>query len=248
MINIRNLHWEFTERVNRSSSNLNQDFTPAQIDQFIHNSVRTMVQDLGKKEDDVYAMDFIGSLIVTAPDQPAVKAVKVSSGRYELNLADLAFDYFHYKRLFLNQECRFVKVTMVGEGQLNDILSDYLQRPSKKWNRVYGYVAKATAGKGRSIFLLCENIDVIDKVDIEYIRYPKKVFFGGYNSVEYLDCVSRGGVNCKEYYSATSPIVDLDFDPVYSSAIVDGAVLEAFRTIENMAGFNLITEKLTHTT
>lgn len=244
MINIKSLHWAIKERANRGASNVYQDFTSIELDQLIDDSARIILNRSVPLEGNSFDTTLVAPLLVTYPDQPALTPVAVGPGKYEIKTTELKYDYFRYKRIFVNQGCGDVKVNMEGVGRLNDILEDHFQRPSRDWKRVYGYVAKSSDSAEGSIYLLCEPGTSISDVYIEYIRYPKKVFFGGYDSVEYLDCVERGGLNCTDYYSQSSPLQDLEFDELYQSLIVDTAVTEMMRIMESN-GFNLKAEKLT---
>lgn len=245
MINLKFLHWLFKERIDRGGSNVYRDFTQLEIDQFINDAVRIVVNQSIPVEGNSFNTSLVSSLLVTAPDQVAIQPTMVGSGRYELKTSDLKYDYFRYERLWVNQGCGPVSVHMETTGRLNDILQDHLQRPSKSWERVYGYLAKDSTQSDTSIYLLCEPGTLIESVSIEYIRYPKKVFFGGYDTIEYLDCVERGGRNCSNYYSSSSAIQDLELPELYASLVIDAAVVEAHRVMENGNAFNLSAEKLT---
>ena len=244
MINTKHLHWLIKERANRGASNVYQDFTPIELDQLIDDAARIVLNRSVPAEGNSFDTTLVAPILVTYPDQPTITPVAVGPGKYEVKTTDLKYDYFRYKRIFVDQGCGNVKVTMEGVGRLNDILEDEFQKPSKDWRRVYGYVAKSSTDSTGSIYLLCEPGTIINDVYIDYVRYPKKVFFGGYDSVEYLDCVERGGANCTDYYSQSSPIQDLELDELYQSLIVDTAVTEMMRIMESN-GFNLKAEKLT---
>lgn len=245
MISVKYLHWLIKERANRGASNVYQDFTPMELDQLIHDTARIILNRSVPVEGNSFDTSLVAPLLVTVPDQPAIIPANVDTGKYELKTSELKYEYFRYKRLWVDQGCGPVKVVVEGSGRLNDILADHYQRPSLKWKRVYGYVAKSSDATAESIYLLCEPGTFIKSVSIEYVRYPKKVFFGGYDSIEYLDCVERGGLNCNQYYSQASPIQDLEFGELYQSLIVDAAVLELNRIIERGDSFQLNAEKLT---
>ena len=246
MINIKHLHALFKQRMNRGSTNFLQDFTSLEIDQFINDAVRIVLERIFEDEGQQQKIDYSSSLLITYPDQPVLVPTNIDSGKYEVPLSSLKYPYLHYKRLIVNQGCGDVKVTIETSGRLNDILADDLQKPSKQWRRVFAYLGKTTTSQGKSIFILCEPGTTISSFKIEYLRYPKPVFFGGYDSVSYLDCRQRNGSNCNQFYSKSSPIQDLELDSeTFQSLIVDYAVAEAFRVIQSGDGVNLASEKIT---
>lgn len=248
MIQVTKLHTLFYQRYNRGTSNFYQDFNPWEIDQFFHDAVRIMTERMHPLEGDVQKVDFTGFLTVTSPErQPLIVPTKVAEGKYEIKVSDLTYSYLHYKRISIDQGCGFFGVSMEGLGRLNDINKDSLMKPSMKWERAYGYVAK-DAGSNKSIFIHCEPGTEIKFVQLDYVIEPKPVFFGGYDTIEYLTCVSRGSENCNQYKSASSDPQDLEMDAAYASMVVDYAVAEAKRTIQDVQGFELSSEKLTRTT
>lgn len=248
MIVVTKLHALFFQRYNRAGSGFSQDFNSWEIDQFLNNAVQIMRERMHPIEGNVQQVDFTGFLTVTAPErQPAVVPTQIVDGKYEIKLSDLAYSYLHYKQLSINQGCGYFGVSMEGLGRLNDIRKDYLMKPSLKWKRAYGYVAKDD-GSNKSIFIHCEPGTQIESVLIDYVIDPKPVFFGKYDTIEYLTCLDRNAGNCNQYKSASSAPQDLEMDETYANMVVDYAVSEAMRVIQDRSGFELSSEKLTRTT
>jgi len=207
---ISKMHWLFKERYNRNSSNYYPDFSPMQIDQFINDAVEIALQQYGVREDKQMFFDMLS---------PLLTSVVLTSTNNSFQLPE---NYFYSKRIVADTDCGLVKVIVVGHGKLNDVLNDAFQKPSKRWGRIIGVFNDT----GLQLYADHE----ISAVNLEYYRAPTPVFFGGYDTLEYLDCVRNRG-NCAEFYSRATEPKHCDVAPAYHARIVDMAVREAQRTL-----------------
>ncbi len=212
---ISKMHWLFKERYNRNSSNYYPDFTPVQIDQFLNDASEILLQQFAEREDKQVFFDMLSPLITSQVLTPTG-----SSPVYEIDLGQLTKPYFYNKRIVLNTDCGNVKATVIGHGILNDVLADALQKPSKKWFRAY-----AVFQEGKVVLYTDHEVT---SVLIEYFQVPTPVFFGGYDTLEYLEC-KKTDQDCTQYYSSVSAPVSSPFSPNYHARIVDVAVMEAQR-------------------
>jgi hypothetical protein len=215
---ITKMHWLFKERYNRSSSNYYPDYSPAQIDQLLNAAGEDMLHQFAAREDKQMFFDMMSPLLTTDVLEP----VSNDGSVYKFDLSQLEKPYFYNKRIVAKTDCGSVKVNIIGHGTLNDVLADALQRPSKTWNRIYGVFQEG------GITLYTDHI--VDSIKIEYYRVPKPVFFGGYDTFEYLNCLKLS-TNCTQFYSKESNTQDCEFDANYHTRIVDFAVREAQRTL-----------------
>ena len=215
---ITKMHWLFKERYNRSSSNYYPDYSPAQIDQLLNAAGEDMLHQFAAREDKQMFFDMMSPLLTTGVLEP----VSNDGSVYKFDLSQLEKPYFYNKRIVAKTDCGSVKVNIIGHGTLNDVLADALQRPSKTWNRIYGVFQEG------GITLYTDHI--VDSIKIEYYRVPKPVFFGGYDTFEYLNCL-KSSTNCTQFYSKESNTQDCEFDANYHTRIVDFAVREAQRTL-----------------
>lgn len=212
---ISKMHWLFKERFNRGSTNFYPDFTPMQIDQFINDSVDMLIQKHSAREDKQLFFDMLNPLLVT-------DTIKFTEPNFFL-LSDLKHPYFYNKRIIANTaDCGAIKVIIEGHGRLNDILNDAFQKPSNKWRRVIGVF------ENNGVRVYSES--PVQSLTISYYKYPNQVFFGGYDTLEYLDC-NKTSSNCSQYYSKTSTPQDCEINPTYHARVVDVAVQEAQRTL-----------------
>lgn len=243
-MSITKLHWLIKERYNKLDSNHYRDLTPLQLDEAINKATYDFMERNVFIEDQP-RFDMISDLIITSPDQPAIAYHTVSNDVYEFRLADLKYPYYHYKRAHVTTDCGLTKVEIVGHGRLSDILTDSMQKPSKKWRRLIGTIAKTSDGEGKSLYIYATPDWTIDTLFIEYVKKPSKVFFGGYDSIEYIECLNNNGVTCSQYYNTSTDPVDLEIDETYHTLIADYAVLELTRTLKDVPGFQLRSNSIT---
>lgn len=211
---ISKMHWIFKERFNRSSTNFYPDYSPMQIDQFINDAVESLLQKHSDREDKQLFFDMMNPLLVS----------EVLTGQDNFfDLTQLVQPYFYSKRIVANTECGPIKAIVEGQGRLGDILVDAFQKPSNKWRRVI-----ATFENG-GIRIYSEG--VTPTITLHYYRYPKPVFFGGYDTLEYLNCKKTAGADCSTYLSSNSPSQDCEIHEAYHARVVDAAVMEAQRVL-----------------
>jgi len=141
-------------------------------------------------------------------------------------------------------DCGLVKLELIGSGRLSDVLLDQFSKPSRKWKRLVGTIAKNSASNSFSLYVYSEPGFTVESLYLEYVRQPAKVFYGGYDTIEYLECVAAGNADCSMHYSSTSDPVDSDIDETYHTLIADYAVRELSRILKDVPSFQLQTEKI----
>ncbi len=233
---IQKMHWLFKERYNKLNSNNYRDLSPYQIDEKINNSQIIFIEEFSYPENTLQDLDMVGNLLVTTPEQPVLLPITVSGNVYQFNLSALKYPLLRIKRIVANTNCGNVLIAdtqILGHDKLNIILDDFHQQPSKKWKRLVAVLAKSSTSLTQNLYIYSAPGFVVTSIQIDYIRKPKEVFFGNYNSIEYAQCVASGGTNCNQYYNLTAPPVDCEIDSRYHDLIVDYAVREAQRILKD---------------
>lgn len=92
--------------------------------------------------------------------------------------------------MYVTTNCGKIRIGKVYQNEhddLNVILLDAMTRPSKKWKRLVAVLGRSSANDGTSsIYVYTNGEFTISGLDVEYLKYPDKVFFGGYDTLEYL--------------------------------------------------------------
>jgi len=251
---IQELHWEIKFRYNKLDSNHRKDFVPAELDRLLNYSVIPDYVEICttgnnyKKykipfEATVQRIDMISTLIVKQPEQPSITPTfDATTKSYECKFSDLEYPYRHFIRAYILTDCGGITLfphQLVDNTELNILLRDKQRRPSKKWKRVIGSIGRSSNGVGSSLYIYTNGEITISEVFIEYIKDPVKVFFSGYDTLEF----ESSGTG----YESSDPAVTSDIPETYHGVLVDLAV----QTLSNMLGdtnkVNLTQDKLLNT-
>jgi hypothetical protein len=252
-MNIAKQHQEFKIRANKIDSNHYQDLKPNQIDSFLDGAALFMLNHYGELFEfnkTQFNKDLFGTLLVTHPDQPNLTLFKKDGQLYEYVLNNLKYNYLHLDRAYVQCEHLVIPVSMiVGDEQQK--LNDAYTKPSFKWKRLLGKIAKSSEGEKTSLYIY-SDVDLQGKnVRLDYVKYPKKVFFGYYDSLEFLDCKKRetnlswSTEDCNKYYKKTDSPVNSDLPESYHDLQVDVAVFLATGKTENQFLNQFISNKIT---
>lgn len=173
-------------------------------------------------------IDMFGNLLIKEEE---IVPILVKEGLYEVKLSALKYEYLHLARATAESEdCPDIKIIIKQHDDLAYALEDAFQKPSRKWKRALGVFAKNSDKNinKNSLYLYVDTNVVLKKIFVDYIRCPKKVFFGGYNSIEYLECKKNTPqAQCTEYYSLSSAPVDSEINEKYHYLLAD-IVIELF--------------------
>jgi len=224
-MNIKELHYDFKIKSDKVDSLKTRNFLPAEIDWLLNLAIQNFVDNkYGDFERVQDLIDQLSSLTIKSPtlEQPAVTVTYITGpeGVYEMKLSDLQFPYLHLVRLNAlgsKEGCtsKIMKGDEVSHDTLNKVLLSPFEGPNFNWVNLPYVFGKDTTTIGKSsIFLYTQNKFTIDEVYPEYLKLPKQVFFGGYNSLS------------GEYIITDIP-VDCDLPPAFHRRIVDIAVAEA---------------------
>jgi len=230
---IAQVHSLFKERWNRLASDYHQDLSNYQIDRFLNDGMFQLLQRITRNETSSKFTNLVNALV-----HPQSAIVPVRAGNtYTVNLDTLDFPFYEIKRVIARTNCGPVQVVMETHGRIQDLLGDAMRRPSQQWRRLLGVVEGS--GTDRILRVYSEDGFVLNTLTIYYVRYPRDVFYGGYDTPDYLFCVSTGGTDCDRFdNSGTSPRT-FDLPDVYHTLAIDFAVEETLRSLELAQGYTL---------
>lgn len=235
---IQRIHQLIKLKFNELDSNRRVDIPAPLLDDLINTVIHDYVEifysgkSLNKYGFEVtqQRIDMLSTLVESEALTPTL-----NKDTYEIDFSKLKKQYMHLVRAFASTDCGIIGITQTQHDDLNDILKDALRGPSKKWKRLIG-VQRASSGTDSTSLYIHTGDIVVDDVTIEYIRCPKKVFSGGYNSLEY-------NLGNKSSYKTGDEPVTSDIPEKYHDLLVDMTVMELKRIFEEQ-GLPLQTEKI----
>ncbi|MCA9386946.1 hypothetical protein KC669_02840 [Candidatus Dojkabacteria bacterium] len=253
MCNVKRLHVLFKQKYNKIDSNHNKDFPSAFIDDFLYEAALDYVDIFGssdQKKAQKYGfevtqqrIDMLSTLVVDIHDgeNPLLPINEISEygfRKYEFELGTQEKPYMKKVRLYAGSSCGFINIDLEQHGDLNIVLTDAYQKPSTKWRRLVGVIKKTSNLNKSSLFVYSDN--ELTGLYGEYIKRPNKPFFGGYDTLEYLN----GDVL---YPSATSSPIDIDIPDTYCDLLVDIAVQNVSGNLKDYNHTNYLQQKSLNT-
>ncbi len=252
-MNIQEMHYEFKVRANRLDTQHYQDLNPYTIDSLLNNAQIFFMEHYAYVsrlpfESIQSRIDMLSNLVIGYPEQPELNPALIDANTYEVKLDDLKYEYAHLVRAYVNSNCGVINVKLVPINNLNRMLTDAFQKPSLKWKRLLATIRKTSDDINPSLYIYSASDLVVKDVRLEYIKNPKEVFYGGYNSIKYDTCIASSGINCQQYYNISTPPVDCELSETYHSLLVDIAVREFSRYTDNINKLQTTDNKILLTT
>lgn len=247
-MDIKRMHSEIKLRYNKLNSNHKKDFPTAYIDDFINDAQNEFLEicysgnnvkrfKLGF-EFTQQRIDMLSSLVIPEED---INTTLFKTNIYRINLDDLIKDYRHYVSGYINTACGKIKLNLIRHSDLESMLNNENTKPSKIWRRSLAVeTGNSNTAGNQSLLIYTDGKFDIEDATISYIKEPIKVFYGGYNSLEFLN-----GDSTK--YSITTPSVNSEFPEVSHSAIVDIAIQLIARSLEDLSKIQISEDKITRT-
>lgn len=225
MINIGLLHWEIKNRANKLDSNHYLDLKKSQIDAAINQAVFLFKEHFAfvnrfPFEANQSRLDMLSPLVVKGVTLDVID-----------NKVTLPNNYANLIRASAKCGDADIPVNFVKSEELTVILNDPYRNPSQRWGRVIGVFGEST------IYIYGS-----DQITIDYIKQHKPVFFGGYDTIEFLDQQRRGLPTTA--YSQNSDPVDLELSFAYKDIIIDLAVYIITGFTENPNLLNIVNTRL----
>jgi hypothetical protein len=192
---IQDLHFLIKLKAQKLDSNSKADLTPAIIDTLINKQSGVFVDIFFSGNPQSYNLgfemtqhriDMLSDLLVKQPEQPSLIPQALKDGIYEVKFSSLKYPYRHLVRATTQTECGPVNIALEKHFTLNTILNDEFSKASKAWKRIPFTIGRSSDGNGSSIYLYTDNKLSISSIDIEYIKQPREVFIGGYDSLNFL--------------------------------------------------------------
>lgn len=239
---IQRMHHEVKLRGNKIDSNHYKDLPTAFIDDFL-NDAHLEFKEIcySGRNDKRYRLgfeitqqriDLLSPLVI--PEEVVTPTVLVTN-IYKIDLTNLNQTYDHFLRGTVSTDCGSIPITIEKHNELDAILKDENRKPSAKWRRCIGVFANSD---GNSLLLYTGGEFTIDEANISYLKRPTKVFYSGYDSLEYVN-----GDNTAP--QSITPAVNSDFDGTAASVIVDLAVQLIYaRSLENPNTLQLVEDKI----
>jgi hypothetical protein len=241
---IQEAHYDFKIKIDKVDSLKKRNFLTHEIDWIlneayllfikqrfgINNVKQASFETTNKRKTD------LRTLQVKSPErQPGLVPVLSHVGVFETNLSDLL-----YKPAVITNMAIKVKkgtcekiirdVKPVEHDDLNNYLTNSFYSPSLIWSRGI-YVEGQGLGTEGSLYFYTNGEYDIEEVYIDYLKLPKRVWFGNYNTLD-------------GKYVIGNPPVTFEVPEFVHNEIVDIAVVECSRFIENPDFFQLNSQKL----
>lgn len=237
MINPLKAHQKLKFKLNKLDSNHNIDLPPAFLDDLFNYGQDAFVEimysgnnakryNLGF-EVTQQRIDMLSDLVITHPLQPVMTVAEVSNGVYELDLNLLKYKYYHLLRLYVDTDCGIVNCVPKQLDDLNVILNDPFQRPSRAWKRLVAHISRSSSNEGSSIYIHTNNEFTISEVKIDYLKKPDRLFSGGYDTLDFINgdtsSPNRNSDPIKSdlsdnYYDLITEIAAQEFDRIQGDA------------------------------
>lgn len=249
-MNIAEQHFDFKIKSDKIDSLSRRNLRPHEIDWLLNeaqniivkqrygqtNVKRSGFESIQKRTED------LRTLVVKSPTttQPGVAPVRNTSDVYEFLISDFEFPYYFLVRIsakITDGSCEKVinGTIMTQHDDLNRSLDLEFVKPDFNWGRILvleGRSDQADESEG-SIYVYTDGFEVME-IYPEYIKKPKNVWIGTYDSLD-------------GRYIIGNPAVSSELPEHLHSEIVDIAVKEAVRIMENPNLFQLYQEKvMTH--
>lgn len=252
MINIAEIHRLVKLRLNKVDSNSYQDFLPADIDDMINQATLKLINyyDLVSDRSQV-VKDIISPFKVTYPDQPALYPSSTTANGngfiYDYNLDNLKYPYYRFLRAWVSCDDFVAPVSIITSDEQQKLNNAYT-RPNSSWGRYVGMFVKAN-NEGKPALRVFANDNQALNLRIEYIKMPKKVYLGGYDSLEYIECKRRneqyGGTEaCNQYYKIGDPPVDSELGKGATDLLVDMTVYLLSSATENQLVLQIVNAEM----
>lgn len=204
-MNIQEAHYTVRQLVNKIGSQYSAGLIPAIIDWSLNRAALIVIKRKYKFEEgegfelDQEARDNLSSLYIRSPqEQPALVPTAAGSKYgvvYEIKFANLLYPYIHLagataKITKTNCGSKYVGLTETNRNELDSILVDPHKKSDFKWAKVWCDLGKDSStlaltdtGLPGSLYIYSCDDFVVDEVQVDYLKLPREVYFGGYNSL-----------------------------------------------------------------
>ena len=246
-MNIDQMQYNFKLEKNKVDSLANMDFIPVEIDAYINKSIWFFLKsryriNKGNKgfETNQDRITKLSNLHIKSPELQVglIPTQVTANGIYKVELRDLAYEYLYLtKAVVQTQKGSCTKNGVRVKLTQTDDLDTTYSSPSFKWNIVNAQFGKADSGTAvnaekSALYLYTEDSSTIPMIYIDYIKYPNRVFSGGYNHIDGQSVSADPKINC-------------DIDAGFHDEIVRQAVLFATEDLGDAQGAQIKNKQIT---
>jgi len=262
-MDIRRMHWEFKERINKLDSSHKKDLSDVEIDAILNDMQHAYIEifysgNNYKKykigfEVTQQRIDMLSTVVIGQPEQSLIlpSTSDLNLNIYEFDFNDLKYKYKHLLRAYyIDPSCGLFEIKIEQHDDINKVITDEFRGPSLVWKRLIGNIKSSSNVSTESSLYIYTNgvIDISGGIYIEYIKQPQDVFLGTYDSFEYVNCIDDGGTNCELQYNVSSGsptgTISSELPQDYHTLLIDLAVQEYARRLEDVNRYNLVTDKI----
>lgn len=248
---IEAMQYEFDLLFNKVNSNHKKTFSPAEKDRFLNRGKDEYVEmfwsgENAKKfklgfEVTQQRRDMLATLLIGQPEQPLILPVQVDTvlNIYEFDFNDLKYKYKHLSRAYVKlKDCDdTISVALEETDDMDTVLRDSNRSPSLKWRRAVGQIKSSSDTNTESSLYVYTNGEFeIEGAYIEYLREPAEICLGTYTDIPTLANPNP----------SIKPQVNCDLPVQYHDLVVDIAVQEAVRVLEDVNRLQLRQERVSN--
>lgn len=214
---IKDMHFEMELVLNVIGSDHYKKMQPIQKDVYLNKAQTWYIESFGFNkirggfDFSQQNKDMFSTLLIK--DEPLITPTLIKSNQYLVKLDGLSKPYVHLTRSEAYCNNTPIKIGLVKSDDYAHVMSpSSLQKPSKLWKTAVGTLGYYD----NSVSLVIDTDGEIDSVYVEYIKKPRDVFFGGYDTPSrYFD-----PANTSFYGTADDP-VDSEISEHYHHLLVD---------------------------
>lgn len=247
---IERMHYEWEVLYNRIHSNHKKTFSDAEKDTLINRAINEYVEIFYSGENrkryklgfevNQQRIDMLSTLVIGQPAQPMLTPDNFDTtlNIYEFDMVNLIAPYQHYLRGYVKvKDCDDVyKLVLEQTDDISAVLDDANRGPSNRWRRAVMHIKASSNPNTESSFYVYTNGEFeIEGVYIEFLKKPAEVALGTYTD---LPTLANPNPSIK-------PQVNCDLPSSYHDLVVDMAVQEATRILEDVNRLNLRADKIT---
>jgi len=222
------MHYTFRGKVDKIHGLTNDDFVPAQIDWLLNlaqlvevkkrylpfNNARKGFEGIQKRIDDLATIHVKSPQKQVAIVPTLLVGTLLDSKIYECKFSEFDFTYMFLTglraKISTSDTCiKDIGLTQIQEDDLNDGLVNVNTKPDFNWGTALFTIDASSqdAEAPGSIYIYSGDFN-ISEVYPSYLRYPRKLFFGGYVGFD---------------YGIADPIVSCELPTIIHDNIVDTA-------------------------
>lgn len=240
------MHSEIKLRYNKLNSNHKKDLPTPYIDDLINDAQDEFLHicysgnnykrfKLGF-EATQQRIDMLSTLV---PPEEDVAVTLFKAGIYKINLSTLSKPYRHLIRIYVTTSCGKMECVLIRHEDLDWQLRSENTKPSSIWRRCI--CIESSDGNGNQCLYLHTNGEfTITSATISYIKEPIKVYFGGYDTLEFINGDTTSS-------NTGDPAINSEFPKISHQLIIEIAIQLISRSLQDVQGIQIMEDNITRT-